>query len=214
MIGRVTFLLVLCATAMPAAVQTPVTARAIDEAISLGKSTIEGQRITYHRPYRLIVSRSPVDYIEVITPFRRLVIAAEERARLGDRSFGQRQALELLSTVGEELEVRIELTFHPLNTYVAVPAYTVTLAGPGPARIDPRTFELIPRYGARVDGPSSATPTPTGPVLPGASQPILGGTVVAHFDLRLLNPTALYDVVCAEGGKELTRARMDLARLR
>ena len=40
-----------------------------------------------------------------------------------------------------------------------------------------------------------AVPGGGGPVLPGTSQPILGGTVSARFDLRPLNPNGLYLMV-------------------
>ncbi len=60
-----------------------------------------------------------MDFVDVVTPFRRVVMAAESRARQGDHRFGQRDALELLprSTAGTST-IRAEFTFHPLNTFV------------------------------------------------------------------------------------------------
>jgi len=37
---------------------------------------------------------------------------------------------------------------------------------------------------------------------------------MATFDAIALSPSGMYDVVISEGGKELARARVDLARLR
>jgi hypothetical protein len=210
---RLAVCFLLCSVAA-AAVETPLTPRAIDEALTIGQSTLERVRGRFHAPYRVAVNRGPVDYIEVITPFRRVALAGEERARIGDRSFGQRQVRDDPSLIREELELRIELTFHPLNTYVAVPSYEVRLAGTRGAGFEPRTLDRMPRYGARVEGAPTVTPLPAGPVLPGASQPILGGTVVARFDLRALDPAASYDALIHEGGAELARARVDLARLK
>lgn len=207
----------VCGTpATLAAVQATLTPRAVDEAVIIGQSGVERERTTFHAPYRLAVARAPVDFIEVITPFRRVVLIAEQLARSGNRAFSQRQALERPDVGVEEIEVRVELTFHPLNTYVAVPAYEVTLSGPGNSRIEPRTFDRTPRYGPRLDGRPSvlAVPGGGGPVLPGTSQPILGGTVSARFDLRPLNPNGLYEVVVLENRQELSRTGLDLARLR
>ena len=207
----------VCGTpATLAAVQATLTPRAVDEAVIIGQSGVERERTIFHAPYRLTVARPPVDFIEVITPFRRVVLIAEQLARSGNRAFSQRQALERPDVGVEEIELRVELTFHPLNTYVAVPAYEVTLSGPGNPRIEPRTFDRTPRYGPRLDGRPSvlAVPGGGGPVLPGTSQPILGGTVSARFDLRPLNPNGLYEVVVLENRQELSRTGLDLARLR
>jgi hypothetical protein len=214
---RILAALLVCGAATAAgAVEPTLTPRAIDEALSIGQSAIERDRTTFHAAYQLTVERPPVDFIEVITPFRRVVLMAEQLARAGNRAFSQRQALQRPEVGAEEIEVRVELTFHPLNTYVAVPEYELTLAGAGSARIEPRTFDRTPRYGPRLEGRPSVLPVPggLGPILPGNSQPILGGTVSAQFDLRPLNPKGLYEVVVSENRRELSRTKMDLARLR
>ena len=205
-------ILVLLAAAAPGAVQFALDARAIDEAIGIGQSRIELQRTRFHAPYRLQASRAPVDYIEVITPFRRVALAAEARVRIGDRSFGQRQAFELLAATSNQIELWVELTFHPLNTFVGVPGYAVSLERAAARPIPPRRIDRVPRYGARVDG-ELPFPAPGAP-LPGGSEPMLGGIIVVDFDGRLLTPDASYDVVVRDEGKELARVRMDLARLR
>jgi hypothetical protein len=199
-------------TIATAAVDVTLPPRAIDEAIRLGQSALSRERTAFHTPYRLTVARPPVDFIEVITPFRRLVLIAEQRARAGDRAFGQRHVREIPGALAEELELRVELTFHPLNTFVAVPDYTLALAGPS-GRVEPRTFDRVPRYTPRVDGPPMVTPVPGAPSLPRASQPILGGTLTARFDLRALDPKRVYDIVVSEGGTEVG-AKLDLSRLR
>jgi hypothetical protein len=201
-----------CASAGVSAVEMTLDPRAVTEAIVIGQSAVAGGRARYHAAYRLPVARPPLDYVEVVTPFRRIVLAAEARARGGDRSFGQRQGLEMLEAPAH-LALWLEFSFHPHNTYVAVPAYAVTLSGSGEARIQPRIVERLPRYGARVDGLPQLFPLPGGAV-PGGSQPMLGGTVIAQFDGGLLNANGLYAVVVEEAGKELVRAPLDLAPLR
>jgi hypothetical protein len=189
--------------------------RAIEEAIAIGGSRIESVRLRFHQPYRITVGRAPVDYIEVITPFRRLEVEAETRARNGSRTISQRDALDLLAATPDQIEFFVELTFHPLNTYIGVPSYDVRLARTGAtgAAVEPRTLDRFPRYGARIEGlplpyPAAANPSPR------RSEPVLGGTVVARFDARLLDRNGIYDVVVSEAGKEIVRARSDLRALR
>ena len=185
---------------------------AIDDAIARGQSRIESLRTRYHEPYRMRVGRPPVDYMDLVTPFRRIVIAAEARARVGDR-FRQSDALALAATYGQDIEFFIELTFHPLNTYVGMPPYTATLARAGsPGRIAAIDTQRVPRFGARVEG--LPIPYPATPRLPPGGQPLLGGTLVARFAGRRLEPGGVYEVIVEESGKELARARIDLGALR
>src|SRR5512139_2926467 len=53
--------------------------RALDDAIRIGLSRLESDRTTFHQPYRIEVGRAPVDWIDIITPFRRVVLEAETR---------------------------------------------------------------------------------------------------------------------------------------
>ena len=206
--------LLATATALAGTVQVSLDPRAISEAIAIGQSRIERDRTRFHAPYRLAVNKAPVDYVDVITPFRRIVLAAEARAQIGDRSFGQRQAFELVAAAPADIELYVELTFHPLNTFVGVPGYTVSLVEQGSARVQPRSLERVPRHDPRVEGTPLLLPVPGGVPLPRRGQPMLGGTLIARFDARPLKPAGVYDVVIEEAGKELARARVDFSRLR
>ena len=195
-----------------AAMQATLGPRDATDAVSIGQSRRERDRSGFHTPYRLVVNRPPVDYIEVITPFRRVVLAAESRAALGDRAFGQRQALEMLAAAPPTVDTVVELTFHPLNTFVGVPDYAVTLEEPGRPPARPRAIDRIPRHGPRVDGAPLLNPN-TVP-LAGANQPLTGGAMVAHFAAQTLSGAGSYDLVIAEAGKELARTRVDFSKLR
>jgi hypothetical protein len=189
--------------------------RLIDEAIAIGDSRIEAVRTRYHQPYRTQVARPPIDYIDIVTPFRRVALLAEDRARAGDRPFGQREAIAALGDRSDVVEILIEMTFHPLNVFVGVPAYDVELAPASSAtRIDPLQIGRIPRFGARVEGVPLPSAYPEAPRLPGGSQPLLGGTIVAGYRAGALNPNGVYEVVVSEKGKELARARVNLGSLR
>jgi hypothetical protein len=197
---------VIVAIALAGAVLTAYDP-AIDElealdAIRLGQSRVESERLRFHQQYRFIVNRPPVDVVEIATPFRRIVQAAERRAQVGGGLFMQSEALAIASATAGQLDVIVETTFHPLNTYVAVPAYEIRMIAAGTrAPIGPSAMERIPRY-------------TLGSQKPGVGQPLAGGTVTATFDAITLSATGMYDVVISEGGKELARTRVDLTRIR
>ena len=213
---RIASVLVMLAVSWtaPRAVETNLDLRAIEEALALGRTGIAVERTRFHDPYRVYVAKAPVDYFEVITPFRRIVIAAQGRAAIGDRGFGQRQALDIIATAGERLDIYIELTFHPLNTLIGVPAYEIALIGSQGTRLGSQTLDRVSRWTPRVDGLPPAVPTPGGIVVAPRSQPLLGGSVNAGFDLRSLDPKGSYEVVIVEEGEERARAKIDLGKLR
>ena len=94
-----------------------------------------------------------------------------------------------------------------MYTSRGLPDYTVQLVPAGGATaapIEPRDLQRFPRYGARVEG--LPLPTRGAPAMPRTSQPILGGTVDAQFDGRLLNRGGVDEVVVREAGKEIGRA--------
>jgi hypothetical protein len=175
------------------AFQIDIDAAAIQEAIAIGQSRIGGERERFHVPYRLTVATAPVDDIEVITPFRRIVLDAEGEAEIGNRTYGQRNALEALAAAPDVLELDVELTT---------------------PRLEPQTIDRIPRYGPRVAGMPLPHPKPGGLTLNKRSGPMLGGTIVARYNAKRLDVNGRYDVVVSEGGKELARAGVDLRALR
>jgi hypothetical protein len=193
-------LIVLCARSTVAGFEQALDPRLIGDAIAIGQSRIEAVRTRYHQPYRIQVARPPIDDIEIVTSFRRVVLLAEERVQAGNRLFGQREALSALGDRSMLVEVLVGMTFHPLNVLVGVPEYEVELATASPgARISPRSISRVPRFGFP---------------LPGGSQPLVGGTIAASFGAAALNPHGVYDVVVSEKGKELARTRVNLGQLR
>lgn len=205
----------VAATAGLGAVELTLSARALAQAIDIGQSRLESVRTRFHQPYRIRVSNPPVDYIDVITPFRRVVLAAETRARIGDRMFGQREAQATLAAAPQQIDLVVELTFHPQNTYVGVPAYDVRILAAraaGAPAIDP-VVQRVPRFGARLDGTPLPYPFPlTAPTAPG--QPLTGGTLIVRLDGKAVGPNGVYDVLVIEEGTELARARIDFRALR
>jgi hypothetical protein len=198
------------------AIQPDIDLTAIDEAIAIGRSAIATERVRLHRTYRIAVEKAPIDYLELVTPFRRIVLATQERAERGQRGFGQKDALALLATAPGELDVYVELTFHPFNTYVGVPDYLVEITNARKTVVEAKRMDRISRWTPRVDGlPLSAVPGNASAVLKAPNQqPLLGATVIATFDLRDLEARGRADIVVSEAGRDLARVPVDLGLMR
>jgi hypothetical protein len=196
------------------AMQPVLDRRAIEEAVSIGQSRFDAERTRFHTTYRLAVSRPPVDWIDVITPFHRVALAAEGRARLGDRVFGQREASAALNAAPNLIEFLIELSFHPLNTFVGVPDYRVTLVRGQEKPIAASHINRYPRFGSRTDTGGPALPNPNAAPILGTGQPMLGGTLVVQFAADAIDANGRYEVVLAENGKDVVRAGVDFGKMR
>jgi hypothetical protein len=197
------------------AFEPALSLRSLSEAIDIGQSRIDDARTRFHVAFHIGVTQPPVDYIEVVTPFRRVALDAEAHAHAGDRLYGQREALAMLGDDPSRVDIVVELTFHPLNTFIGVPDYSVSLLPmPNGERLLPRQIRRIPRFGPRLSGMPLAYPYTVGSPAPNGSQPLLGGSIIATFDGQTLDPQGTYWVVVADLNKELARARGDLSRLR
>ncbi|HEU5258516.1 MAG TPA: hypothetical protein VFU28_21165 [Vicinamibacterales bacterium] len=201
-------------TAAVSAFEPALDPRSLSEAIDLGQSRIDDVRSRFHAAYHIDVMQPPVDYIEVVTPFRRIALDADARTRAGERLYGQREALATLGDNPSRLDIVVELTFHPLNNYVGVPAFTVALMAPGGKAIEPRTIGRVPRFGPRLSGAPLPYPYVANSAAPQGSQPLLGGSIIATFDGAALDARGTYLTVIRDSGKDVANATVDLARLR
>jgi hypothetical protein len=201
-------------TAAVSAFEPALDPRSLSEAIDLGQSRIDDVRSRFHAAYHIDVMQPPVDYIEVVTPFRRIALDAEARTRAGERLYGQREALATLGDNPSRLDIVVELTFHPLNNYVGVPAFTVALMAPGGKAIEPRTIGRVPRFGPRLSNTPLPYPYVANSAAPQGSQPLLGGSIIATFDGTALDARGTYLAVIRDSGKDVAKATVDLARLR
>jgi hypothetical protein len=196
----------------------PLDHLAIQDALAIANSSLESTHRQFHADYRLPVNRAPVDFISLVSPFRRLVLSAETEVRRGRRMFGQREAIAALQPDPDRFEVYVELTFHPHNTFIGVPEYTIQLEAVTPRGppIVPEAIDRLPRFGPRVDNPwyPFPYPPPGGPRPRAGSEPLLGGTLIARIPGGQLDPKAGYAVIVRDGATELARARVDLGRLR
>ena len=199
-------------------VEMTLDRRTIEEALTIANSTIESTHTRYNADYHFALNAPPIDFISIVTPFRRVVLSGASARQSGSRSFGQQEALAALQPDPQRVEVYVELTFHPLNTFVAVPEYGITLEPVSPAgnAVTPTAIDRVPRYGPRLDATRYPFPYPTSlaPRVRQGSEPLSGGTLIARVPGEDLNPKGQYSVVVRDGTKELGRVRVDLARLR
>ena len=193
------------------AVQTHLAFMAVDEALMLIRSGTPSELTRFHQPYRVTVAKAPVDFLDVVTPFRAIVLAGSARRAVGDRSFSQRQALDMLQESGERLDVYVEMTFNPLNTFIGVPDYDVALIGGG-KRVASHETRRVSRGTPRLEG-LPAVPAPRASSVPLGTR-LLGATLIARFDLEALDAAGTYDVVVELPGEEVARASIGLAGMR
>lgn len=199
-------------TAAAGAFEPSLDPRSLADAIELGQSRIDDVRSRFHAAYRIDVMQAPVDYIEVVTPFRRIALDAEMHTRAGERLYGQREALATLGDNPSRVDLVVELTFHPQNTYIGVPDFTVSLMPMTGPPVQPRNIARIPRFGPRLSG--MPYPYVTGPPVAPGSQPLLGGSVVVTFDGTALESRSAYVLMIKESGKDVAKASVDFGRLR
>jgi hypothetical protein len=217
------FTTLLIASATVCAFEQTLDPMRLAEAIYIGQSRIDDVRSRFHAAYHVDIAMAPVDYAEIVTPFRRIALEAEATTRAGARLYGQREALASLGDDPGRLDVVVELTFHPLNTYVGVPDFQIRLqpVATGMA-IEPKQVSRVPRFGPRLAGsplafPYTAGASTTGVFTPparGTAQPLLGGRLIANFDGGALMSGGTYWILISDAGKELARGRVDLTGLR
>lgn len=201
-----------CGVASPHAVQLALDRRSVEEAIYIGQSRIESERTRFHAPYRVRTVQPPIDWIDVITPFHRVELAAETNARRGGRMFSQQEAIAVMKDVVNQIDLLIEMSFHPLNTFVAVPLYQVEIVLPDGRRVEPKRIERFPRFGPRADSTGPAPPGTT-PQFAGG-QPVVGGTILAPLDGSAFDPNQRIAVVVRDGQTELAKVGIDLGKMR
>jgi hypothetical protein len=194
-----------------AAVQGNLDLPTVNEALLFVRTATTAEQSQFNRPYRTLVNKAPVDYIEVITPFRRVVLEGTAR-RQQTGLLSQKDALALLDTAGNTIDISVELTFNPLNNFLGVPDYNVALVGSDRRHVAASETFRAPRWTVRLEGLPSAIP-PTTAVRPGGAR-MIGATIVGRFPLTALNPAGTYVGETGVTGELPVSASIALAGLR
>lgn len=174
------------------------TTRDVERALKLAQAP-EPQRAAFHKPYILQPGHPELEQLEVITEYRRYLLATEEQLRMGNWLFAQspRDAQEKLKPWRERLTLIARLRFHPQNVLIGIPPYEIRLGAPDLAPLD-------------------LTRTPINALLSGRrgdfNAPLVGATLEAVFDSTAIGPAARPVILSLEG-KPVASVAVDFARL-
>lgn len=195
---------ILLATLAPAgmsAINVRLTQEDIKRATELARFPhTDAGRAQFHKPYTMVVNSRVVEYfavekIEVITPFRRLELIAEEHARINDlfARGGLQDAEEALRPWRNQLSIVAHLRFDQTKSIPGVPDAEVTLDGPN----------LVPPITINNSGIYSRN---------GDQTWLVGALVEAAFDIRDVGQTT-QSVVVRWNGKDIARVAVDFAAI-
>jgi len=162
-------------------------------------------RARFHASYITAIRDSIIRDIEVMTEFRRTVMATEDALKRGDwavahgtSSLGGRSIADIVAPWRRMVTVVANLQLPAMHTYVTIPRCEVTVDGtPILAAVDRRTTPLssLP-YSSRGTMVTS----------------LVGATIEADFDAGPVGQTSRSVVVTCDG-KDVARAVIDFSRL-
>lgn len=163
----------------------------------------ESSRALFHAPYRVAVDDALVEHVEIITEFRRFVLAAEEQLKAGNWMMARggfdpkgRTVKDLLRPLSGQVSIRARLRFHPQNSYVTPPAFDILLGEPTLLGINAvRTPHTTPATGE-----------------PGTRDIFTGATIEMFFNAPTIDDRELPVRLFSEG-RELVRIDVDFSRL-
>jgi hypothetical protein len=177
----------------------------IERALTVARGS-EVERARFHSRYRFTVNDPTVAQLEVITEFRRVVSAGEDRLRRGDWMFtqGTRAAEAAVRPWHGQLAIVAQLRFNPLNTYVTVPSLDIMVGDPlADGAVAPLAAHTTPQYSLPfpVLGKKGVT-----------TSSLVGAVLETDFAASAIGQTARRVSVLIEG-KELTRTTIDFASI-
>jgi len=192
----------LLAQAPIAAVTEMMTDRDIARALNIANGS-DASRALFHAPYSVAVDDPTVERLEIITEFRRFVLAAEDQLKAGNWMMGRggfdsrgRTLKDILRPLGGQVSIRARLRFHPQNNYVTLPAFDVLLGEPTLLAINAtRTPHITPATGE-----------------PGTRDVINGATIEMFYNAPTIHDRIMPVRLFSEG-KELARVSVDFSRV-
>ena len=185
----------LVASAGASALDVAVGHQEIERALAIARAS-EAERARFHSRYVFPVNDVTVTQLEIVSEFRRFVIAGEDRLRRGDWMFtqGTRAAEQALASWRGLTTVVARLRFHPLNTYLAVPTFELTVG------VTPVAIRTTPQYAALFPGQKNTAAA------------LIGALLEADFSAASLGQTTRSIQVMLDG-KKLTGLTVDFARI-
>src|SRR5688500_1620968 len=176
--------------------------RDISYALSIATGS-DTTRVAFHAPYILAVSVPTIEHLEVITEFRRFVLAAEEQLKSGNWMMARggfdpkgRTIKDLLRPVSGQVSIRARLRFHPQNSYKTLPLFDVLVGEPTLLAINATRTPHVTTLS--IDG--------------GTIDVIHGATIETFYNAPTINDRMLPVRMVFEG-KEIARVSVDFARV-
>ena len=163
----------------------------------------ESARAAFHAAYAVDVADPVIEHLEVITEFRRFVLAAEDQLKAGNWMMARggfdpkgRTLKDVLRPLSGQVSIRARLRFHPQNNYVTLPAFDILLGEP----------TLLPINALRTPHITPATGEP------GTRDLISGATIEIFYNAPTVDDKVLPVRVLSEG-REQARVSVDFARI-
>jgi hypothetical protein len=190
-------LLALLAEAGIGAINLRFSPEDIEKATGLARFPhTDSERAQFHKRYTFAVNSPLIEYfivesIDVITPFRRLELIAEEHARVNDlfARGGLHDAEDAIRPWRDQLSIVAHVRFDLTKVIPDVPAADVTIEGSGV--MVPTSVKSSGIY--RRDGDQTQ---------------LIGGVLEAVFDVRAIGP-APQAIVMRWKGKDIARVAVD-----
>ncbi len=187
----------LMTTPRVAAITADVSDADIRRALGIAAGS-KAAAVRFHAPYILPVKDPMIERIEVITEFRRFVLASQEQTALGNWSLARggydargRTLKQILQKWRGQVSIRIQVRFHPHHSYSFLPAIDILIG-------EPSFLALHVLRTPMMTGESPATMT--------------GATIETAFNAPSFHDRSLL-VRAVLDGKELTRVGVDFSKL-
>ena len=191
--------LFLVARVPVAAVTEVLTDRDIAHAYNIANAS-DATRTIFHAAYRIPTRDLTIEQFEVVTEFRRFVLAAEEAAKSGNWMMARggmdakgRSLKDHLGPLAGQVSIRARVRFHPLNSYTTPPPMDLLLGEP----------TLLALNAVRTPHVTTGEP--------GTRDVITGATIETYFNAPTIADRVLPVRLVFEG-KELARANVDFSR--
>jgi hypothetical protein len=163
----------------------------------------DATRALFHAPYRIAIDDPLIQHLEVITEFRRFVLAAEDQLKGGNWMMARggfdtkgRTLKDLMRPFGGQVSIRAQLRFHPQNSYITLPAFDILVGEPTLLAINViRTPAIVPANGE-----------------PGMRDIITGATIEVFYNAPTIADRVLPLRLLFEG-TEVARRSVDFSRV-
>lgn len=186
-----------------AGVTEVLTERDISYAFAIANGS-DATRALYHAAYNVPVKDATIEHLEVITEFRRFVLAAEDQVKAGNWMMARggfdpkgRTLKDLLRPFAGQVSVRARVRFHPHNSYKTLPPFDILLGEP----------TLLAISAART--PQIAIVNQDGG---GSTEVLTGATIEVFYNAPTINDRLLPVRVIFEN-REVARASVDFGRV-